>query len=227
MAVRRFAAALFASFAVVVLGAPGVHAQQVVTPGAFCSPEGATGVTSAGTPMVCTTTATDSRARWRAAGVASTTTTLAATSAPAAPSEPVGLVQPLLETGCHPAYSGACVPDVGPGSDVDCFRSANGPTYVDARNFRVDVITDDPYGLDADNDGIACEDDGSDLAAATGGGDVRAQGQPAARTGASRSLVRTGADTGRMAGIALSLVGMGVAVLVLGVDLVRQRPRIE
>ncbi|MCU1488233.1 MAG: hypothetical protein JWN67_4979 [Actinomycetia bacterium] len=40
---------------------------QVVTPGAFCAPAGATGHTSAGTPMVCKSTATDSRNRWRAA----------------------------------------------------------------------------------------------------------------------------------------------------------------
>jgi hypothetical protein len=39
----------------------------VVHPGAFCSPAGATGVTSAGTPMVCKTSPTDSRLRWRRA----------------------------------------------------------------------------------------------------------------------------------------------------------------
>ncbi|MFC8501392.1 HNH endonuclease family protein [Pedococcus sp. NPDC057267] len=39
----------------------GVHA------GAFCSPEGALGRTSAGTLMRCSTTATDPRARWRRA----------------------------------------------------------------------------------------------------------------------------------------------------------------
>lgn len=38
-----------------------------VHPGAFCSGAGSTGVTVKGTPMVCTTTATDSRLRWRAA----------------------------------------------------------------------------------------------------------------------------------------------------------------
>jgi hypothetical protein len=38
---------------------------QVVHPGAFCAPVGAQGVTSRGTPMKCTTTATDTRARWR------------------------------------------------------------------------------------------------------------------------------------------------------------------
>ncbi|MEU5554302.1 hypothetical protein ABZ738_31475 [Micromonospora sp. NPDC047793] len=41
--------------------AKGVH------PGSFCSRQGARGVTKTGKPMVCTTTATDSRKRWRAA----------------------------------------------------------------------------------------------------------------------------------------------------------------
>ena len=40
-------------------------APQTVHPGAFCSSEGATGVTNRGTPMVCTSKAGD-RARWRA-----------------------------------------------------------------------------------------------------------------------------------------------------------------
>ena len=40
---------------------------QGVHPGAFCSPEGALGRTSAGTLMRCSTTATDPRARWRRA----------------------------------------------------------------------------------------------------------------------------------------------------------------
>src|SRR5450432_3256771 len=46
---------------------PTVSAPKVVHPGAFCTPAGATGVTSAGTPMVCKTSPTDSRLRWRAA----------------------------------------------------------------------------------------------------------------------------------------------------------------
>ncbi len=41
--------------------------QQNVHPGAFCTTGGARGITATGTPMVCTTTATDSRNRWRAA----------------------------------------------------------------------------------------------------------------------------------------------------------------
>ncbi|MDQ1486701.1 MAG: hypothetical protein QOJ62_2394, partial [Actinomycetota bacterium] len=40
---------------------------KVVHPGSFCTPAGATGVTTAGTPMVCKTSATDVRLRWRKA----------------------------------------------------------------------------------------------------------------------------------------------------------------
>jgi hypothetical protein len=39
---------------------------QGVTPGAFCSGSGASGVTNTGLAMTCTTSATDSRNRWRA-----------------------------------------------------------------------------------------------------------------------------------------------------------------
>jgi hypothetical protein len=42
-------------------------AHSYVTPGAFCSTAGATGVSKTGKPMVCKTTATDARLRWRSA----------------------------------------------------------------------------------------------------------------------------------------------------------------
>jgi len=41
--------------------------KATVTPGAFCSVAGATGVTSTGKAMVCKVSATDTRLRWRAA----------------------------------------------------------------------------------------------------------------------------------------------------------------
>jgi endonuclease YncB( thermonuclease family) len=45
-----------------------------------------------------------------------------------------------------------CLP---PGPDVDCAGgSGNGPRYVDGPVY---VSGDDPYGLDSDNDGVACE----------------------------------------------------------------------
>ncbi len=224
MAERRFAAALVVAFtAILGLTSVSAHAQQVVTPGAFCSPQGATGVTSAATPMVCTTTADDpDQPRWRRAG---TTPTTAAPANPPPSSQPVaGLVQPPLAqtaSGCHPAYTGACVPNVT--CDVDCFRTANGPVYVDDRNFR--VVGPDRYGLDADDDAIACESDGTDLAAATGTG---AEGGGTAtgvgRTGSQRALARTGGSADRLPVLAMTLVSFGAA-LVLGVTgLRRHRP---
>ena len=47
--------------------APSTGGLPVVHPGAFCGDAGAPGVTTAGTAMICRTTATDSRLRWRAA----------------------------------------------------------------------------------------------------------------------------------------------------------------
>jgi resuscitation-promoting factor RpfB len=56
------------------------------------------------------------------------------------------------ESGCDSNYSG-CVPIA---SDVDCAGgSGNGPEYVEGP---VDVIGSDVYGLDADDDGVGCED---------------------------------------------------------------------
>lgn len=54
---------------------------------------------------------------------------------------------------CHPSYVGACVPNTG--QDVDCAGgSGNGPLYARGP-FR--VIGPDPFDLDRDGDGIACE----------------------------------------------------------------------
>ncbi|GAB2557803.1 G5 domain-containing protein [Kribbella endophytica] len=56
------------------------------------------------------------------------------------------------ESGCDSNYSG-CVPIA---SDVDCAGgSGNGPEYVEGP---VDVLGSDVYGLDADDDGVGCED---------------------------------------------------------------------
>lgn len=55
-------------------------------------------------------------------------------------------------SGCDPNYSG-CVPIA---SDVDCSGgSGNGPEYVAGP---IEVLGSDIYRLDADHDGIACED---------------------------------------------------------------------
>ncbi len=53
---------------------------------------------------------------------------------------------------CDSNYSGACVPV---DTDVDCAGgSGNGPSYVQGP---VQVVGDDVYGLDNNNDGVGCE----------------------------------------------------------------------
>lgn len=49
---------------------------------------------------------------------------------------------------CHPNYEGVCLPIV---EDLNC-------SEIDAKNFRV-VGGKDPYQLDSDKDGLACEFD--------------------------------------------------------------------
>lgn len=61
--------------------------------------------------------------------------------------------EPEPKGDCDPNYGG-CVPVA---SDVDCAGgSGNGPEYIQGP---VDVIGEDIYDLDRDNDGVACEDD--------------------------------------------------------------------
>lgn len=64
--------------------------------------------------------------------------------------EPVPESEPA---NCHPSYSGACL---DPNSyDYDCAGgSGNGPDYVDGPIY---VTGDDPFDLDRDGDGVACE----------------------------------------------------------------------
>jgi hypothetical protein len=53
---------------------------------------------------------------------------------------------------CHPSYEGACLKPDSP--DYDCDGgSGNGPDYTGP----VRVVGDDPYDLDADGDGIGCQ----------------------------------------------------------------------
>ncbi|MDH5522029.1 MAG: hypothetical protein OEZ14_16015 [Acidimicrobiia bacterium] len=89
--------------------------------------------TTTAVPTTASTTATD-------ASITSPPTTAAST-----------ISTTTAGVGCDPNYSG-CVPIA---SDVDCAGgSGNGPAYVAGP---VQVIGQDIYGLDADNDGIGCE----------------------------------------------------------------------
>ncbi|GAA3008229.1 hypothetical protein GCM10010483_61560 [Actinokineospora diospyrosa] len=71
------------------------------------------------------------------------------TKPPAAPKPTTTVAKPA--SNCNPNYS-PCVPNA---SDVDCAGgSGNGPAYVKGP---IRIIGSDPYKLDADGDGIACE----------------------------------------------------------------------
>jgi hypothetical protein len=96
--------------------------------------------------------------------VAPLTTESAATPTPTAVAtpEPISTPVPTLKpaatsapaSNCDPNYSGACVPNVYP-SDVDCAGgTGNGPYYVRGP---LTVIGTDRYGLDGNNDGVACQ----------------------------------------------------------------------
>jgi hypothetical protein len=53
---------------------------------------------------------------------------------------------------CDPNYEGACLDPNAP--DYDCSGgSGDGPKYTGP----VDVVGSDPFGLDADGDGVGCE----------------------------------------------------------------------
>jgi hypothetical protein len=72
----------------------------------------------------------------------------ACASEPSTPVEPA----PPSDAGCDPNYVGECVP--ADASDVDCAGGdGDGPEYVGP----VQVVGSDPYDLDRDGDGYACE----------------------------------------------------------------------
>ena len=76
-------------------------------------------------------------------------------SPPAAPAPAPVAPRPAAApaSGCHPEYSGACLPPNS--SDVDCASgSGNGPDYAEGP---FQITGSDPYDLDRDGNGIACE----------------------------------------------------------------------
>ena len=66
--------------------------------------------------------------------------------------EPKPKPKPKPASNCDPNYAGACVPVA---SDVDCAGgSGDGPEYVQGP---VQVVGDDVYDLNRDDDNIACD----------------------------------------------------------------------
>jgi hypothetical protein len=95
-----------------------------------------------------------------------TTPTTAPTTAPPTSATPTSAPPPTVagiqQTACDPAYSGACVP-VAASDTINC-------DDVAGTGFRVVVIGVDPYGLDSDSDGVACEASAGTGSSGTGGG---------------------------------------------------------
>ena len=82
---------------------------------------------------------------------ATTATTKAAAPAPTQPPAPQP-VAPQPSGQCHPSYVGACLDPSSP--DYDCAGGrGNGPHYTGP----VQVVGSDPFDLDSDGDGYACE----------------------------------------------------------------------
>ncbi len=84
--------------------------------------------------------------------------TLTVAQPPPPPPRPTVAPRPAPTTaapaGCDPSYVGQCLHD-GIG-DYDCASgSGNGPNYVSGP---VRVVGSDPFRLDANGDGIGCED---------------------------------------------------------------------
>src|SRR4051794_28785495 len=97
------------------LGAPAqAQDQGQVTPGAFCSPQGATGHTSTGLAMTCTTTASDSRARWRQASTQVETTTTAVVSTTQATTATTATTTPTVAA-TTATTAATAMPRTGPG----------------------------------------------------------------------------------------------------------------
>ena len=92
-----------------------------------------------------TTTSTTSTTIQAVATTVRPATTVATTRVPATTAPRNAAPLPAVGGGCDPNYAGACIPS---GPDVDCGE-------ITAKRFR--VVGDDIHGLDADDDGIACE----------------------------------------------------------------------
>jgi hypothetical protein len=69
---KRLIAAGVIAFALLASPSAALAQQSGVTPGAFCSPEGASGTTTTGTPMLCARQGGETQARWHEASGAVT-----------------------------------------------------------------------------------------------------------------------------------------------------------
>ncbi len=179
------------------------------------APEG----TTASTASTASTTATSATPSTATASSAVPTTAAPTTSARTSttvrpiPSRPSGPAVTAAQTECLPNYPTVCVP-IGP--DLDC-------ADIDATDFPVNGS--DPFRLDDDGDGAACERPATSPPATTGPAaappPTAAPGPPPSVAGSaqvpggspnSSRLAATGASTGRSV-VAVALLLSGLALV--------------
>lgn len=72
------------------------------------------------------------------------------TTTPPTTAAPTATAAPTTAANCHPAYS-PCLPN-HPGDALNCGDLSSGQKPVTVKD-----VSNDPYGLDGDNDGVGCE----------------------------------------------------------------------
>ena len=118
---------------------------------------------------------------------------------------------PTTAAVCHTAYSGVCFDAAA--LDVDCAGGeGDGPVFTTATNFALTSITNDPFELDRDHDGMGCE--AEDIAAAAPTPATPAAPTPAAQptpidASKAKVLSRTGSESLPLLAFALALFALG------------------
>lgn len=176
--------------------------------------------TSTTAPTTTTITSTTAPTTTTTPSTSSTTTSTvpepSTTTAPATTAPPPTVLGGDQPPTCDPNYAGACVP-VASGDAVNC-------ADVQGSNFA--VVGDDPYRLDEDGDGVACEVEPVDISpvavSSTGPGTT---GTQVAGTSTARSLAVTGASAVGTLLLAASLLVTGVVLTGSGVRTARRADR--
>jgi hypothetical protein len=106
--------------------------------------------------------------------------------------------QPTLPQ-CEPAYPDLCLP-VNPGHAINC----DSPEVQGAARFR--ALPQDPFGLDRDGNGIACEDNPRVMGASVTNTAAPGPGGPSSGAG---SLATTGVTVGPLVALSMILVLIG------------------
>jgi len=112
---------------------------------------------------------------------------------------------------CDPNYEGACLDPNA--SDFDCEGGeGDGPRFVQGP---IRVVGDDPFDLDRDGNGIACEDDGAGDGGggSGGGGDIDDEGDPTGGVDSGYGPVAPPREASSPLALVVGAAGFGILVL--------------